>query len=339
MQFAYETVSKAWGTKFLDSNSDLITLATKPQHSYGTRFVVKEFSLHNRSGSAAVLGIGGRMQSSAWTFSVWDDSEYAAASVLIDDTADAQNSTTGDVNLDTVGTANDGFAIGCDVPFNMVALMISQASTAGTAWAAYYSKVSSGTGFSNNYTQITKFYVAPDVSSTGEQLIWFDAPADWHRVLPATAIVNRHGRSNLQVLGYTAPPQYRLVVKSTTAPNATRGLLTLANLGHVVMSTVNILDGDILTNIGGADIYLPPVCDAICAATSVADEQNRVDIKWRYSGQRRTYGTREHETRGRIFGVGGHAAREARDHASDHNAALRHRLVDHRDSAGGIRSA
>lgn len=284
MQFAYQTESKAWGTKFLNSHSDLITLATRPQNSYGTRFVVKEFSLHNRSGSAAVLGIGGRIQRSVWTFSAWDDSEYAAGVALTDETADAQNSTTGDVNLDTVGTANDGFMIGCDVPFNMVALMISQASTAGTAWAAYYSKASAGTGFSNNYTEITNFYVAPDFSSTGEQIIWFDAPSDWYRVLPDTAIVNRHGRSNLQVLGYTAPSQYRLVVKSTTAPNATRGQLTLANLGHVVMSTVNIQDGDILTNIGGTDIYLPPVCDAICAATSVENAQNRADIKWRYSG-------------------------------------------------------
>lgn len=284
MQFAYQTESKAWGTKFLNNHSDLITLSTRPQHSYGTRFVVKEFSLHNRSGSAAVMGIGGRIQSSVWTFNVWDDSEYAAGSVLIDETADAQSPAIGDVNLDTVGTNNDGFAIGCDIPFNMVSINVSQASTAGTAWAVYYSIASLGTGFSNNFSQITNFYVAPDFSAGGEQVIWFDSPADWHRVLPATSIVNRHGRSNLQVLGYTAPSQYRLVVKSTTAPNATRGQAIIVTLGHVVMSTVNIQDGDILTNIGGTDIYLPPVCDAIAAATSSPDAQNRVDIKWRYSG-------------------------------------------------------
>lgn len=284
MEFAYETVSKAWGTKFLNSHSDMITLATRPQNSYGTRFVIGEFSLHNRSGSTAVMGIGGRIQTSVWTCSFWDDSEYAAASALIDDTTDAQDSDSGDVNLDTVGTNNDGFAISCAVPFNMVSLNISQASSAGTAWEVYYSKVTAGTGFSNNFTQISTFHVAPNFASTGEQVLWFDAPADWHRVLPATAIVDRHGRSNLQVLGYTAPSHYLLVVKSATAPNATRGQATIATLGHVVMSTNGVQDANVLTNIGGRDIYLPPVCDAVCAATSVANAQNRVDLKWRYSG-------------------------------------------------------
>jgi len=286
MRYAYETVSKAWGTKFLNSHSDLITLATRPQHSYGTRFVIGEFSLHNRAGSAAVLGIGGRIQASCWKFYSWTDANYAAGSVLTDDTADAQDADAGDLNLDTVGTNNDGFAIGCDVPFNMVSLNISQVSNANTAWEVYYSKVTAGTGFSNNFTEIENFYVAPSfgAGNTGEQVIWFDAPADWHRVLPATAIVNRHGRSNLTALGYTAPSQYLLVVKSTTAPDTTRGQATIATLGHIVMSTVNIASGDLLTNIGGQDIYLPPACDAICAATSVANAQNRVDLKWRYSG-------------------------------------------------------
>lgn len=284
MNFAYETESKAWGTKFLTSHSDLLTLATRPANSQGTRFVIGEFSIHNRSEAVAIVGIGGRIQASAWKFYFWDESEYAAGSALIDDTTDAQDSDTGDVNLDTVGTNNDGFVIACDAPFNIASLMISQASTTGTAWQVFYSTVSAGTGFSNNFTQITNFYVDPNFAATGEQLLWFDAPADWHRVLPATAIVNRHGRSDRQVLGYTPTPQYLLVVKSSTAPATTRGQLSIATLGRMFMSTENVQDNDILTNIGGVDIYLPPVCDAIAAATSVANPQNRVDVKWRYSG-------------------------------------------------------
>lgn len=284
MNFAYETESKAWATKFLTSHSDLLTLATRPSNSRGTHFVIGEYSLHNRSENVVVVGIGGRIQASCWKFYTWDDSEYAAGTVLTDKTTDAQDSGAGDVNLDTVGTNNDGFVIASDVPFNIASLVISQASATGTVWAAYYSVESAGTGFSSNFTALTNFYVDPNFATTGEQLMWFDAPADWHRVLPATAIVNRHGRSDQQVLGYTPRPQYLLVVKSTTAPATTRGQLTIATIGKMFHSTENIQDNDILTNIGGIDTHLPPACDAICAATTVANPQNRVDVKWRYTG-------------------------------------------------------
>lgn len=284
MNFAYETESKAWATKFLTSHSDLLTLATIPSQSRGSHFVIGEYSIHNRAGETVVAGIGGRIRASCWKFYVWDDSEYAAASALVDDTTDAQDSGTGDVNLDTVGTNNDGFVIASDVPFNIASLVISQASTAGTVWQAYYSTESAGTGFSSNFTELTNFYVSPNFSATGEQLIWFDAPADWHRVLPATALVNRHGRSDQQVLGYTPSPQYLLVVKSTTAPNSARGQMSIATIGRMFHSTENVQDNDILHNIGGIDIHLPPACDAIAAAITTANPQNRVDCKWRYAG-------------------------------------------------------
>mgnify|MGYP003439801836 CR=1 FL=1 len=100
MNFAYETESKAWATKFLTSHSDLLTLATIPSHSQGSHFVIGEYSVHNRAGSTVVAGIGGRIRSSCWKFYVWDESEYAASSALVDDTTDAQDSGTGDVNLD-----------------------------------------------------------------------------------------------------------------------------------------------------------------------------------------------------------------------------------------------
>lgn len=284
--YAYETISKAWGGKFLTSHSDLLTLATRPQHSQGTRFVLGEFTVHNRSASSVTTGIGGRIQADLWRWYFWDESEYVAGSALIDDTTDAQDGDAGDVNLDTVGTANDGFVIGCDVPFNVASLMISQVSNAGTAWEVYYSKASAGAGFSNNFTQLTNLYVAPAFGSgnSGEQLLWLEPPADWHRVEPATALVNVHGRSDRQVLGYAAPSQYLLVVKSVTAPDTSRGQMTIATLGRMMMTTAGVANGDLLTNIGGREIFLPPQCDAIAAAISVANPQNRVDVKWRYSG-------------------------------------------------------
>lgn len=281
--YSYQPVSQAWPTKFLQSHADTQVLATRPPSSQGTHFVLSEFSVHNRAGEDAIVGIGGRIDADLWRFYTWTDTNYAAGTVLTDDTTDAQDSDTGDVNLDTVSTNNDGFAIGCDMPFSIASLMISQASTASTVWQVYYSKASAGTGFSNNFTEITNLYVAPSFGSTGEQLIWFEPPTDWHAVEPATAIINRHGRSDRTVLGYTAPRQYMLVVKSTTAPNSARGQMTLATLGRMYFTTAGVADAGILTNIGGSELQLPPGCDAVSAAISVAAQQSRVDIKYRYA--------------------------------------------------------
>ena len=76
--FAYESINKSWPAKFLTNQNDTQVLATRPQNSYGTRFILGEFSVHNRSGSAAVVGIGGRIPTSLWSWGFWDDSEYAA---------------------------------------------------------------------------------------------------------------------------------------------------------------------------------------------------------------------------------------------------------------------
>lgn len=284
MEFTHEPVSQAWPTKFLQSHTDSQTLATRPSNSYGTHFVLSEFSVHNRTGGDAIVGIGGRIDADLWRFYTWTDANYTAGTVLTDDTTDAQDSGTGDVNLDTVSTNNDGFAIGCDMPFNIVSLMVSQESTTTTVWQVYYSIASAGTGFSSNFTEITNLYVAPVLSSTGEKLIWFEPPTDWYQVKSDTAIVNRHGRSDRTVLGYTAPPQYMLVVKATTAPDTQRGQMTLATLGRMYFSTAGVTDSGILTNIGGSELHLPAGCDAVAAAISVSGQQNRVDIKYRYSG-------------------------------------------------------
>ncbi len=275
-EFAYESLNKSWPTKFLTSQSDLQVLATRPQNSYGSRFVLGEFSIHNRSGGAAVVGVGGRLPVSLWSFGFWDDSEYAAGTVYANDTTDAQDSDAGDVNLDTVANNADGIAIGCDVPFSIASLQVSQASANGTVWKLYYSIASLGTGFSSNYKEITNAYVMPDFSATGERLIWFEPPTDWHKVQSATAIANKHG--------LTVPSQYILLALATTAPNATQGQMSLATLGRMLMTKEALADNDVLTNIGGVEQPLPPQCDAICAAISVANAQNRASVSYRYAG-------------------------------------------------------
>ena len=276
MEFAYESRSQSFATKFLTSQGDALVLATRPPNSQGTRFMIGEFSVHNRSGSICFVGMGGRFPISLWSLGVWDESEYAAGTVYASETTDAQSAATGDVNLDTVTTNGDGIIIGCDVPFNIASIQVSQASSAGTVWQMYYSITTAGTGFSSNFTEITNSYVAPSFGTTGERLVWFEPPTDWVKASSATSIINRHG--------LTVPSQYLLVIKSTTAPDTTRGQMSLATLGRIFMSAEGIPDNGVLTNIGGMDIALPPQCDAICAAISTANPQNRVDLKYRYSG-------------------------------------------------------
>ena len=277
--FNYEEVSLAWPSKFLSFPPDSAIVAGRPSNSYGSRFILGEFTVHNRSGGAAVIGIGGRIQTSIWTMGTWTNANYAAGTVYTDETTDAQSVAAGDVNLDTVGAANDGFIIGCDVPFNLVGLNVSQASTTTTVWEVRYSIATLGTGLANNYSAaLTNLYVAPafGAGNTGEQIIWFEPPADWVKASAATAIINRHGA--------TVPSQYLLLVRSTTAPDTTRGQITQAQLGRVFMSTENVADNDLLNNIGGIELALPPQCDAIAACISVANPQNRVDVKYRYAG-------------------------------------------------------
>lgn len=275
-EFAYESINKSWPTKWLTSQSDLQVLATRPQNSYGTRFVLGEFSIHNRSGGAAVVGVGGRLPVNLWSLGAWDDSAYAAGTVYADETTDAQDSDAGDVNLDTVAANSDGITIGCDIPFSIASLQVSQASANGTVWKLYYSIASAGDGFSSNFKELTNAYVMPDFSATGERLIWFEPPTDWHKVEAATAIINRHGA--------TVPSQYLLLALATTAPDTTRGQMSLATVGRMLMTKEAVPDNEVLNNIGGIEQPLPPQCDAICAAISVANSQNRASVSYRYAG-------------------------------------------------------
>lgn len=272
---AYNNESKAWASKFLTSQSDLLTLATRPSQSRSTQFVIGEFSIHNRAGGVALCGIGGRLPVTMWQAGLWVTANYAAGTVYTDDTTDWQSAATGDTLLGTTSVNNDGFLISSLIPFNIASIIVFTAASGGVpAWDLAYSVTTQGTGDANNWTTITNPYVAPLFTATGEQLIWFEQPTDWVPVTAATAIVNRHG------LG--VPPGYCLRIRETTAGTVSAGLATLAVLGRMFMTTDQVPSNGVLNNVGGVEIPLPPQCDAICAAISVANIQNRVDVKWRY---------------------------------------------------------
>lgn len=259
-EFAYDTISKAWASKFLTSQDDSLVLATRPANSYGSRFVLGEFNLHNRSGGSAYVGIGGRLPQSLWTAG-----QIVAAGSYTDDTTDAQDAGANDFALTTT-TNNDGFAIFSLLPFSIVSINVGTAAAGGSpAWDLAYT-LAGGT-----WGTITNAYVSPLFTATGEQLIWFEPPTDW---APAEA---GHG---------TGVPvgSYGIRCRATTAPNATAGLATNIVLGRMLLSTESVDDNSVLNNIGGVELALPPQCDAICAAISTANPQNRATISWRYSG-------------------------------------------------------
>lgn len=259
-QFAYDTISKAWASKFLTSQADSQVLATRPQGSYGTRFILGEFSLHNRSGGSVVAGIGGRLPVNLWTAG-----QLVAGGTYADDVVDAQDVGASDFALTTT-TNNDGFAIFSLVPFNIVSLVVGVAAAGGSpAWDLAYTLAD------GSWSTISNSYVAPLFTGTGEQLIWFEPPTDW---APSVA---GHG---------TGVPvgSYGIRVRATTAPNATAGLATSMVLGRMFFTKESLDDNDVLTNIGGMEQALPPQCDALCAAISVANSQNRISINYRYSG-------------------------------------------------------
>lgn len=258
--FAYETLSKAWGTKFLTSQLDSLVLATRPQGSYGTRFILGEFSLHNRSGGAAVMGIGGRIPQGLWVAGqIVDAGDYT------DDTPDAIDAGTSDFALTTT-TNNDGFGIFSLIPFNIVSLVIGTAGAGGSpAWDLAYT-LAGGT-----WGTISNAYVAPLFTATGEQLIWFEPPVDW--------AVSEAGHGTGVPVGY-----YGIRSRATTAPSGTAALATSMVLGRMLMTTEAVGDNAVLNNIGGGELALPAQCDAICAAISVANSQNRASVGWRYAG-------------------------------------------------------
>lgn len=263
MDHLYESISKSWGTKFLNSQTDNLTLAARNAVGLSTRFVIGSASIQNRSGGTVVAGIGGRFPVSLWKSGQWTD----ATTTYTDDTTDAQSAAANDVPLDTVNTNNDGFIVMCQVPFNIVSIKVGTATAGGApAWDVAYS-IAGGT-----WTTLSNLYVAPDFTSTGEQLVWFEPPTNW--------AVSEAAHATGISTGY-----YAIRIRATTAPTVTQGKATLMVLGMIYHSTESITDNIILDAItNNSELWLPPQCDAICAAISTANIQNRITLNYRMVG-------------------------------------------------------
>lgn len=272
----YELKEIALPAKFMLSQSNGNLLASLPVTGNFSKFILDHAEINNRSGNAAISGIAGVLPISVWGAGKWDDSEYAAGTVFVDDTAHAQDETANNFELDTVGVNNDGIALYSSVPFSVASIVVGTASANSTAWAMYYSKSSSGTGFSSNYTQITNPLVAPSFGSTGEKLVLFNKPHDWVKTTSATAIVNRHG------LGIPAD-KYVIVIKATTAPDTTQGKADIAVLGDAYYCKEGLADNGVHL-IGGmhGEIILPSYFEGLSVIVSdVSALQSRATGNYR----------------------------------------------------------
>ena len=278
MHYAKDVREISLDAKFLTTQTVGNILAERPSNSLGTQFVIGSVSIQNRTSATAVVGVGGRLPISMWEAGQWDESDYAAGTVATDDTTDAQDAGVGDFVIDVVGTNSDGFYIASSVPFNIVSLVLSQASSANAVYAAYYSKTTTATGFGNNYTTFTNTLVAPSFG-TGEQLLWWNIPTDWVPTDSGTVIVNRHG------LGIPVD-KYVIVVKSTTAPDSTAGLASLIMLGRMYYSTAVVAtDKTFLRTEDEGEFPILPQCDALCVAISnIAALQSRATVTFRMKG-------------------------------------------------------
>lgn len=164
------------------------------------------FSIQNRSGAAAVVGLGVRIPNRLWVAGQWVD----ATNTFTDDTADAQNTTTNDFPLETT-TTSDGYVIASPVKFNAVTINVTTASVdAGTVARAVRYSNTAGTGWTN--FPANAIWVQDGAALNyvaGENLVVFEPQTDWGRVTAISTIPT----------GW-----YAINVRSTDEPATTAGL-------------------------------------------------------------------------------------------------------------------
>jgi hypothetical protein len=235
---------------------------------YGPGLGVGYFALHNRSASPGVHGIGVRIPNELWKFGQWTD----ATTTYVDDTADAQNTTDADVDLETT-TNNDGYVVLSRVPFNAISLNIATASSGGTAARAIRFSNLAGTGWQ---TAESNTFIAPKTGgdyATGESVVAFATPIDW-------------GKSSS--LATDLPDGYYAAnVRATTAPSSTAGVAASVEIFHMYFLTEGLSDNaTLLEEFTGREMTILEhegrmYGDALVALFETANDQNRATIQVR----------------------------------------------------------
>ena len=230
-------------------------------------YVAQWFQLTNLSGGALSMGAGVRFPLTWWRAGQWVN----ATPLFTDDTTDAQDVGADDFPLETT-TANDGFVVVADRPFNLLCLLVGVASTVGTPVRVV--KLSNGSGWGTALTG-ADLYQGPITSAhwtTGEHLIWWDISPDW-------VVTTGHANEGGLPVG-----KYAALIQSTTPPTTTAGAATSLSVHHLPFAQKAVADGGIFT-LGPSDKGLSLGSgEGISVAFTVADPQNSIRASVRARG-------------------------------------------------------
>lgn len=264
MQASYASVQRAWASKFLSSYA-MAPLATRTAGTFATRFAVQNLAVQNRSGSAAIVGWGGRLPTDSI---LWKAGQYTASgTVYTDDTTDAQSAAATDFPLTTT-TNNDGFIVMAQVPFNILSIIVSATVATG---APVYDVAYSIAGGTWTTLTLANLLVAPAYAAAGESLLWFESPGDW--------AVSEAGHATGIPTGY-----YAIRARATTAPTIAP-IATQIIPGIMLDSMKAVADSGVASwDYGSSERAIPAVCDALAIAISVASDQTHVSANYRMRG-------------------------------------------------------
>lgn len=236
---------------------------------------VGSFSMQNRSGSTAVLGLGVRIPNHMWVAGQWTN---AAGTPYAADTTDAQSDGGADFALETT-TANDGFVVASQVPFNAISVDVSTASVGSPVRAVRYTDPEGDAwiDFANLLIQdgaSTNLSVSGTTDANEYVIVW-QVPTNWGRV---------------QAAGLSGIPRdlYAINVRATTAPT-TAAVADSLSIYRLYFTTEGITDNSILTQDFGAkdfEMARNPSTgelygDALVALFGTANNQNLVNVQVR----------------------------------------------------------
>ena len=268
--YTQTTTGLLWTTPSL-FNKIYVSGTTATSSDQGHGFEILDFQLHNRSGSAAVCGIGGRLINRLWIAGQWDDDQ---ATAYTDDTTDAQDAGAGDFALETT-TNNDGFVVACRIPFHWVAINVTTAGVDGAGSTDRAVRYSNATG--NGWTNITggtspyldTFTSTNTVWAAGGNYFIWQPPADW---------------GPIQTGGYYGIPEgyYALNIRTTDAPDTTVALAGTIEVGLMPFIAESVTDNAIYSG-APANGWLP-YCDGLVAAFGTANAGNSVIANVRARG-------------------------------------------------------
>lgn len=240
------------------------TGAQQPPVTVRGAMALTGYTLHNRSGGAATLGIGFKLRNDQWKAGQWTE----VGSVYTDDTVDAQDDGASDFALEVAATNDDGFVILSSVKWDWLSLNVGLTNDASSTRAFRYSGATGSAWVASpSNIFLDEITGTADNIATGENLLVWTPPQDWGKTLGLTGISD----------GW-----YAFNCRSTTAPATTAALATAIEIGTLVNVVENVADNSTVSE----EIcdYWEPFGDAIVAFFSTANGGNRVAAQWRHAG-------------------------------------------------------